>query len=59
MNTPIKTRQSKKQALAHINIRIPKEVVDFYRQYPSYTKKMREVLTAHAISERQGVTPTT
>lgn len=37
-----------KPALAHINIRVPVWVLDYYRQQPNYTKAMREVLTMHA-----------
>jgi len=33
------------QALVHVNLRLPKEVLDFYKRYPQYTQKMREVLT--------------
>jgi uncharacterized protein (DUF4415 family) len=33
-------------ALGHINLRVPNEVIEFYKQrYPNYTGKMREVLT--------------
>ena len=33
------------EALKHVNLRLPKEVLDFYKKYPQYTRKMREVLT--------------
>ena len=42
-----KRGKGKKLALLHVNIRLPVEVLNFYKQYPSYTQKMREVLTAH------------
>jgi uncharacterized protein (DUF4415 family) len=36
-------------AMLHVNMRLPKEVVDFYRkEYPEYTKAMREVLVKFA-----------
>lgn len=34
-----------RQALVHVNLRLPKEVLAFYKKYPQYTQKMREVLT--------------
>ena len=37
--------KGKTQALEHVNLRLPKEVLDFYKKYPQYTQKMREVLT--------------
>lgn len=37
--------KGKTQALEHVNLRLPKEVLDFYKRYPQYTQKMREVLT--------------
>lgn len=33
-----------KPAMEHVNLRMPTEVMDFYRRYPRYTNKMREVL---------------
>lgn len=35
-------------ALAHVNVRVPQWVLDFYKQEANYTKAMREVLTRHA-----------
>ena len=41
--------KSKIPALVHVNIRLPIEVLEFYkRNYPSYTGGMREVLCLHA-----------
>lgn len=37
--------KGKTPALVHINVRLPQEVLNFYRRYPSYTGKIREVLT--------------
>ena len=34
-------------AKAHINLRLPEEVVVYFKQYPSYTAEMRAVLTAY------------
>jgi uncharacterized protein (DUF4415 family) len=34
-------------AKTHINLRLPEEVVVYFKQYPSYTAKMRAVLTAY------------
>jgi hypothetical protein len=36
-----------KPALVHINLRVPESVLEFYKRYPSYTGKMREVLIAY------------
>lgn len=36
-----------KPALVHINLRVPEPVLEFYKRYPSYTGKMREVLIAY------------
>lgn len=33
-----------KPAMEHVNLRMPEDVMDFYRRYPRYTNKMREVL---------------
>jgi len=38
----------KKPSLVHVNLRVPREVVNYYRGYSNYTGKMREVLTAYA-----------
>lgn len=41
--------KGKTPALVHVNVRLPAEVLDFYkRNYPSYTGGMREVLCLHA-----------
>ena len=42
--------KGKKRALAHVALRIPPEVYDFYRMANPifYTVKMREVLTEYA-----------
>lgn len=33
-----------KPAMEHVNLRMPAEVMEFYKRYPRYTNKMREVL---------------
>jgi NAD kinase len=33
--------------MLHINVRLPKDVVDHFKEFPSYTKEMRRVLEAH------------
>lgn len=40
-------------ALAHVNLRLPHEVLEFYQKYPHYTRKMREVLTKFIYIEEQ------
>lgn len=37
-------------AMVHVNVRLPEEVLAFFKQYPSYTKMMRTVLTNYAES---------
>ena len=39
-----------KPAMVHVNVRIPQEVLDYFKQFPSYTKKIRTVLTNYAES---------
>jgi len=43
----------KKPALAHLSLRIPKDVMDFFDQRYPYNKqaKMREILTEHMKKE--------
>jgi len=36
-----------KDAMLHINVRLPKDVVDHFKEFPSYTKEMRRVLETH------------
>ena len=39
--------KGKVPAKTHINLRLPEEVVVYFKQYPSYTAEMRAVLTAY------------
>jgi uncharacterized protein (DUF4415 family) len=36
----------------HVTIRLSSEAMDFYRSFPSFTAKMREVLTDYADTHR-------
>ena len=36
-----------KPAMIHINVRLPKYVVDYFKEFPSYTTEMRRVLEEH------------
>ena len=45
--------KGKKPALVHVNLRIPMEVLDYYKEFPSYTIKMREVLELHANQHKE------
>lgn len=40
--------KGKNPAMVHVNLRIPEEVLEFYKRFPSYTGKMREVLVEYA-----------
>ena len=44
--------KGKKDAMAHVNLRLPAETLEFYKQFPSYTRMMRDVLTNYANGER-------
>ena len=43
--------KQKAPTLVHVNVRIPQEVLDYYKQWPSYTKMIRTVLTNYAESQ--------
>ncbi len=40
--------KGKHPAKVHVNIRLSHDVLEFYKGFPSYTGKMREVLTNYA-----------
>lgn len=40
--------KGKKPAMVHVNLRVPSEVLDYYKQFPNYTQKMRNVLAKEA-----------
>ncbi len=42
----------KRPAMSLTHLRIPTEVLDYYKTYPSYTAKMREVLADYADTHR-------
>lgn len=39
-------------AMVHVNVRLPPEVVAYYKTWPNYTKMMRTVLTNYAESQK-------
>jgi len=45
--------KGKKEAMVHVNLRLPMKVLAYYQQFPSYTVKMREVLT-EAVDKHKG-----
>lgn len=45
--------KSTKPSLVHVNVRLPVHVVEFYKQYPNYTAKMRSVLTEYVQRETE------
>lgn len=47
VTTKRKRGKGKTPALVHVNIRLPIEVLEFYKRYPSYTGKLREVLVEY------------
>ncbi len=38
----------KRPAMAHANLRIPQDVLDFYKTFENYSAKMRDVLAEYA-----------
>jgi|DEB19_MinimDraft_3_1074340.scaffolds.fasta_scaffold02008_7 uncharacterized protein (DUF4415 family) len=48
--------KGKRPALAHVNLRLPIDVVDYFQQLPNYTGKMREVLTEYVRNAKDKVT---
>ena len=43
--------KGKNPSLVHVNLRVPREVVEYFRTYANYTGKMREVLAAYAANQ--------
>jgi len=39
--------KDKKEAMVHVNLRLPVEILEYYKQFPSYTIVMRDVLEKH------------
>ena len=39
--------KGKKEAMVHVNLRLPVEILEYYKQFPSYTIAMRDVLNKH------------
>jgi hypothetical protein len=42
----------KRPAMSQTNLRLPTEVLDYYKTFPSFTAKMREVLADYADTHR-------
>lgn len=38
--------------MVHVNLRLPEDVLDYYKEWPNYTKIMRTVLTNYAKSQQ-------
>ena len=39
-----KRSKDERRVMVHTNVRLPEDVVEFYKQYPNYTKAMWDVL---------------
>ena len=55
------TRRSRgkgvKPSMLHTNVRLPKYVVDYFKEFPSYTKEIRRVLEEHVTQvDNEGAT---
>jgi uncharacterized protein (DUF4415 family) len=49
-NTPKRARgKGKKPAMTHVNLRIPTEVLEYYKTLPNHTGRMRDVLVQHMV----------
>ena len=62
MNQPKRRGKGKNPPMQHVNLRLPKQVVAFYRERnPRYTEAMRAVLVAHynalTIADNNEVSP--
>jgi hypothetical protein len=43
--------------MLHTNVRLPKYVVDYFKEFPSYTKEIRRVLEEHVDkADKEGAT---
>jgi hypothetical protein len=42
-----KRGKQKAPKLVHVNVRVPVEVINYFKQFPSYTVEIREVLAQH------------
>lgn len=49
--------KAKKPAMGHISIRLPVDVLEFYQRSHNFTRKMREILIAHAEQMRSNSEP--
>ena len=46
-----------KPSMLHTNVRLPKYVVDYFKEFPSYTKEIRRVLEEHVDkADKEGAT---
>ena len=46
-----------KPAMLHVNVRLPQYVLDYFKEFPSYTKEMRRVLEEHVNkADKEGAT---
>jgi len=41
-----------KPAMAHVSVRISFDALEYYKQFPSYTMKIREVLENYAAEQK-------
>jgi uncharacterized protein (DUF4415 family) len=46
-------KRKRESAKVHVNLRLAPEVLAYFKQFPNYTGKMREVLTRYAMHEEQ------
>ena len=49
----MKQTRNRQNPMVLVSLRLPKQVLDYFQQYPSYTMKMREVLELHANQHKE------
>jgi hypothetical protein len=58
MSTPHTRGKNKKEVMVHVSVRLPREVVDYYKQFTNPAAVMRSVLGAAAKEEKEVIKDT-
>ena len=60
MSSGVEAKAKPKEALVHVNVRIPRHVLDYFKQQSNYTGAIRTVLMEHVNkADNEGVTQVT
>lgn len=46
------SKRKRDAAKVHVNLRVPDEVLQYFKQFPNYTAKMREVLADYVSKQK-------